>query len=393
MAFLFEFIILAVSAAVSSCFQGPADYGQLGLGEKELFRIQLYPGSDLVLHVDSNPCSELTQYCASLNQTYTESSRCVLRYQHRVQKELLIFSGLTKHLDVDERLFTDCKDEIPVYGKEVLGDFYTEMLQILQNAPSGDENALQLFDSRRNEMRLNRHEAIELYRRAVIMHPNSTYVISQFGLVLKSYGYEDLAENLWRNTVERGLWPHIMQRPEWYYVPQNDPKPWYDTKDFPFVATLEAGYATIRRELLYNLQKRRHLQSEDIANRAAVKDNQWKVIHLKLDGENDYTSNQSKYFPETVKILNQCNVNFILAKFSAIVPGTHIKPHTGPSNDRLRVHLALVHTGGARMRVGGEWREWQEGKVVIFDSSWEHEVYHDGPDPRVILILDIWNID
>ena len=29
----------------------------------------------------------------------------------------------------------------------------------------------------------------------------------------------------------------------------------------------------------------------------------------------------------------------------------HIPPHTGPSNDQLRVHLSLVHTGGARIRV------------------------------------------
>jgi len=90
-----------------------------------------------------------------------------------------------------------------------------------------------------------------------------------------------------------------------------------------------------------------------------------------------------------------CGQEFIGIKFSAIQPGTHVAPHTGPSNQRLRVHLSLVHTGGARIRVGTEWRSWEEEKVIILDSSWEHEVVHDGNDTRIILIqsllLDIWH--
>lgn len=360
------------------------------LSRDELFRIKLYPGSDLVLEANSNPCTELTQYCASLNIT-TILPQCVQRYQQKVQGEILVFSGFMRHLDVDERLFMSCRERVPVDKEGDYGEFYTEMLQILRNASSGDVNALQLFDMRRNEMRLNQNEAIDLYRKALVLHPNSTYIISRFGLLLWSYGYKDLAESLWANAVGRGLWPNVLQRPEWYYVPHVVSKPWHDPKDFTFVHVLEAGYLTIRNELLNNLQtNRQNILSEDIMNRNIVEDNQWRVVRLKDEDSNGYT-NCSKYFPETVKILEDCGANFILAKFSAILPGTHIKPHTGPSNDRLRVHLGLVHTGGARLRVGTEWRSWREGEVFIFDSSWEHEVYHDGPDLRIVMILDIWN--
>jgi len=296
-------------------------------------------------------------------------------------------SGRMSELSVDVGLFTNYDEEgsFPVYG-----DFYFELLQILREAPSGDAKMLQHFDMRKNEMRLTKHEAISLYREATLLHPNSTYIISQFGLTLRSYGYNHLTERLFENAVQRGLWPSAMQRPEWYYIPQENAKPWQDTENFQFASKLEAGYPTIRRELLLNLEKRKNITKEDILNRGLIRDNEWKVINLKYPDSSNYSS-ESEHFPGTVKILQECGTDFILAKFSAIVPGTHIKPHTGPSNDRLRVHLGMVGTGGARIRAGKEWRSWTEGKVIIFDSSWEHEVKHDGPDLRIVLILDIWN--
>jgi len=33
----------------------------------------------------------------------------------------------------------------------------------------------------------------------------------------------------------------------------------------------------------------------------------------------------------------------------------------------------------------------EEGKAIIFDDSWEHEVIHTGTDIRVVLIMDIWH--
>jgi aspartyl/asparaginyl beta-hydroxylase (cupin superfamily) len=39
----------------------------------------------------------------------------------------------------------------------------------------------------------------------------------------------------------------------------------------------------------------------------------------------------------------------------------------------------------------GRRREWQEGEVLLFDDSFEHEVFHDGVGPRVVLIVDVWH--
>lgn len=360
----------------------------------ELFRIQLYPGHDLVLETGNNPCTRLAQYCEDLAINGTSTQECVRRHQHRVQEEILIFSDLMRQLEVDERLFLSCSDRIPVYPESDHGDFYLEMLQLLQSGPPGDVDVLRSFEARANEVRLDEREAVQLHKNAVLLHPNSTFALSRFGLVLRNFGHLELANSLWENAVQRGLWPSVLQRPEWYYVPQIAPKPWHDPWDYPFAAKLEAGFATIREELLQNLERnRQRLVTEDVANRNAVLDNQWTVIHIlspSTDIPNTNYTQYSEYFPKTLDILKNCGTDFILVKFSAIVPGTHIKAHTGPSNDRLRVHLGLVHTGGAKLRVGTEWRAWEEGKVMIFDSSWEHEVYHDGPDVRIVMIADIW---
>jgi len=50
-------------------------------------------------------------------------------------------------------------------------------------------------------------------------------------------------------------------------------------------------------------------------------------------------------------------------------------PHCGPSNTRIRAHLGLVVPEGCcRMRVANETIEWKEGKIIVFDDSFEHEV-------------------
>ena len=74
-------------------------------------------------------------------------------------------------------------------------------------------------------------------------------------------------------------------------------------------------------------------------------------------------------------------------------PGTHVWAHTGPTNCRLRAHLGLVvpEKEKLRLRVGTQERTWEEGKVLVFDDSWEHEVWHNGNDYRLILIIDVWH--
>lgn len=47
----------------------------------------------------------------------------------------------------------------------------------------------------------------------------------------------------------------------------------------------------------------------------------------------------------------------------------------------------------AKLRVGSEIKYLSEGKMIIFDDSFEHEAWNDCPSPRIVLIFDIWHPD
>ncbi|XP_019780836.1 aspartyl/asparaginyl beta-hydroxylase isoform X6 [Tursiops truncatus] len=79
-------------------------------------------------------------------------------------------------------------------------------------------------------------------------------------------------------------------------------------------------------------------------------------------------------------------------KYSVMHPGTHVWPHTGPTNCRLRMHLGLViPKEGCKIRCANETKTWEEGKVLIFDDSFEHEVWQDATSFRLIFIVDVWH--
>ena len=80
-------------------------------------------------------------------------------------------------------------------------------------------------------------------------------------------------------------------------------------------------------------------------------------------------------------------------KFSVMHNGTHVKPHSGPTNTRLRAHLGLVipAKGRVEMRVADQYLHWSEGKLFIIDDSFEHEVWHAGHGIRLVLLVDFWH--
>lgn len=79
------------------------------------------------------------------------------------------------------------------------------------------------------------------------------------------------------------------------------------------------------------------------------------------------------------------------AFFSMLKPHTRIPPHTGVSNTRAIIHLPLIVPPGCGFRVGGETRQWVEGKPFAFDDTIEHEAWNDSDQLRAVLIFDVWN--
>lgn len=110
------------------------------------------------------------------------------------------------------------------------------------------------------------------------------------------------------------------------------------------------------------------------------------------DGRNDTLAAQCPVTTRTVESLPLCT-NFGFVMFSGAEPGTHIAPHCGSSNLRQRNHLGVdvPEPDACRIRVGTEWRHWQQSKTIAFDDAFEHEVMHEGDRDRVVLSVDVWH--
>jgi aspartyl/asparaginyl beta-hydroxylase (cupin superfamily) len=78
--------------------------------------------------------------------------------------------------------------------------------------------------------------------------------------------------------------------------------------------------------------------------------------------------------------------------FSALNPHTRIPSHYGPMNGVLRAHLPLiVPRGKCGIRVADETRSWEEGRLLVFDDSFDHEVWNDSDETRIVLFLNVWH--
>jgi aspartate beta-hydroxylase len=122
----------------------------------------------------------------------------------------------------------------------------------------------------------------------------------------------------------------------------------------------------------------------------------WNVCYLQLHGAGaaEGVGAALARCPATAALLAAVPRGYGHAFFSVLAPGTHITPHCGPSNKKLRVHLPLVvPPGAARMRVGGTTHALSEGRALCFQDSWEHEAWVDAgaPFPRAVLIVDVWH--
>lgn len=108
-----------------------------------------------------------------------------------------------------------------------------------------------------------------------------------------------------------------------------------------------------------------------------------------------------KYCPTTTNLLEKSvgsqlmtGTPFSYTFFSTMKPGTSISPHYGASNIKLRCHFPLYVPEEAFLRVGGDPRTWTEGKMIIFDDSYEHEAANlSDSEERAILLFDIWHPD
>ncbi|XP_069931174.1 aspartyl/asparaginyl beta-hydroxylase isoform X12 [Oryctolagus cuniculus] len=193
---------------------------------------------------------------------------------------------------------------------------------------------------------------------------------------------------------KRGHFASVWQR-SLYNVNGLKAQPWWTPRETGYtelVKTLERNWKLIRDEGLAVMDKAQGLFLPEDENLREKGD--WSQFTLWQQGRKN--ENACKGAPKTCTLLEKfpettgCRRGQI--KYSIMHPGTHVWPHTGPTNCRLRMHLGLViPKEGCKIRCANETKTWEEGKVFIFDDSFEHEVWQDASSFRLIFIVDVWH--
>ncbi|KAK3239832.1 hypothetical protein CYMTET_50263 [Cymbomonas tetramitiformis] len=202
-------------------------------------------------------------------------------------------------------------------------------------------------------------------------------------------------------AVAAGIWKVVEQRPS-FLIPGLTASAWHDPQSFPACRMLEAEFPRIREEALSLLQQDSDSEAPTLFrshDSTVLAGGDWCDVGLYYNGmRNDQNAQRA---PQTSALLcsdsggfrrdcTSCSLGS--AYFSLLRPHTRLAAHCGPTNARLRAHLGIVvPQGDCEMTVGGETRRWAEGKVMLFDDSFEHQVHNETEEARLVLIVDLWH--
>jgi aspartyl/asparaginyl beta-hydroxylase (cupin superfamily) len=167
--------------------------------------------------------------------------------------------------------------------------------------------------------------------------------------------------------------------------------PIYDNALFPHLKPFVAHWREIRSEVVEILKHREAIpafQEVSPDQMKISKGNNWRTFIL--FGFGSKLEKNCGQAPVTTKLL-EAVPNLQTAWFSILGPGYHIPAHRGVTKGILRAHLGLLiprEVEKCRIRVDNKIQVWREGEIFVFDDTYEHEVWNDTDEERVILLFD-----
>jgi beta-hydroxylase len=167
----------------------------------------------------------------------------------------------------------------------------------------------------------------------------------------------------------------------------NDPV--LDVRDFPWTQLLRANWHGIRDEAMrVALRKGAAPSLAQISpdHRAIARIDMWRSYFLWGYGYRvDEALAACPVTAATVAQIPGLNSAF----FSILAPGAHIPVHRGVTKALVTCHLGLIvpRDGDVRMRVGERVVRWAEGETLVFDDTYDHEVWNDTSGIRVVLLI------
>eukprot|EP00096_Caligus_rogercresseyi_P005988 TRINITY_DN220_c0_g1_i7.p1 TRINITY_DN220_c0_g1~~TRINITY_DN220_c0_g1_i7.p1 ORF type:complete len:991 (-),score=350.14 TRINITY_DN220_c0_g1_i7:115-3087(-) len=218
------------------------------------------------------------------------------------------------------------------------------------------------------------------------------------GDALSRLGRKEEADRVYQEGADLGIFRSFWQR-SLYNLPNLKAQPIWTAEETGVPDELEAirsQWEKIRDEVLL-------VRNESVGGflheaESLLDSGLWKQFEIYRQGrkikkncaKTPFTCSLFEHFPPA-RTNNRGQI-----KFSVMSTGTHVHAHSGPTNTRLRIHLPLLVPSTAtpdnlRLRVADGYHTWSEGQLLIFDDSFDHEVWNTSGEERMVLIFDIWH--
>uniref|UniRef100_A0A0K0EJ59 Asp_Arg_Hydrox domain-containing protein n=1 Tax=Strongyloides stercoralis TaxID=6248 RepID=A0A0K0EJ59_STRER len=224
---------------------------------------------------------------------------------------------------------------------------------------------------------------------------NDSKFFYHLGDGLMRLGRRQEAYKVYEKGAELGLFLSTYQR-SIYNIVGLTAKPWWSIEQsgcFKSLRSIEKQWVLIREEVL-NVWKEH--PEMFILEEPHLTDGSQKYFPLLNYGK--ILENNCLLTPKTCAILQKYIKNEKCfkdnSKISILQSHTTVWPHCSTTNHKLIAQLCLLTSSEARIRVGSETRGWKNGKFIIFDESFEHELSYEGAaagNNRIVLSIDLWH--
>ena len=193
------------------------------------------------------------------------------------------------------------------------------------------------------------------------------------------------------------------QLPNIFFYPGLPYVDFADVEQFPWRTELEARFPQLREEASALLADTadfspyvgRTTERPQGDVHGLLESRDWTSLYLRNGGQPVLANAERcpRTFAAVSEVVPLCTIGQMAPAvlFSLLKPGAHIPPHTGMLNVRYICHLPLIVPPDCSFRVGERTVAWQEGKLLAFDDTVEHEARNAGSEDRLVLIFDVWN--
>jgi aspartyl/asparaginyl beta-hydroxylase (cupin superfamily) len=198
------------------------------------------------------------------------------------------------------------------------------------------------------------------------------------------------------------VYQRFPQLPSVLFYPDLPHVEFADPAAFDWVQPLEARFGDMREEALALLEGhegfRPYVKTDKRRPQGDVhsmlENPDWSSLFLWENGAEvkEHTARCPNIFQSVMDLVPLCHIGVRspTVMLSLLRPGAHIPPHSGMLNCRYICHLPLIVPPDCGFRVGHKTVAWEEGHVLMFDDTVEHEAWNHSAFDRLILLFDVW---